>query len=71
MNPAFRWLPVRRCHKNPQMVLVLSNNRLELFKFRNQLHATRGRVESYRIVLVDSPLDSPAYSLQLSVSAAS
>jgi len=22
MNPAFRWLPVRRCHKNPQVVLV-------------------------------------------------
>ena len=49
----------------------LTNNRPELFKFRNQLHATRDRIESYRMKLVDSPLDSPASPLQLSVSAAS
>ena len=46
-------------------------NRLEKMKFRNQLCATRDRVESYRMKLVDSPLDSPASPLQLSVSAAS
>ena len=39
---------------------ALPNNRPELLKFRNQLHATRGRIESYRMKLVDSPLDSPA-----------
>ena len=49
----------------------ISTNRLELLKTRNQLHATRDRVESYRMKLVDSPLDSPASPLQLSVSAAS
>ena len=49
----------------------LTINRLEKMKFRNQLCATRGRAESYRMKLVDSPLDSPASPLQLFVSAAS
>ena len=52
-------------------IMALSTNRVELLKTRNQLHATRGRVESHRIVPVDSPLDSPASLLQLSASAAS
>ena len=37
----------------------------------NQLHATRDRVGSYRMKLGDSPSDSPASPLQLSVNAAS
>ena len=49
----------------------IATNRPELLKTRNQLHATRGRVESYRMKLGDSPLDSSASLLQLSVSAAS
>ena len=52
-------------------VFIITINRLELLKFRNQLCATRDRVETYRMKLVDSPLDSPAFPLQLSVSAAS
>ena len=39
---------------------TISNNRVEKMKFRNQLHATRDRVESYRMKLVDRPLDRPA-----------
>ena len=50
---------------------MLTNNHLEKMKFRNRLHATRDRVGSYRMKLLDSPLDSPASPLQLSVSAAS
>ena len=49
----------------------LSINRLELLLRRNQLRATRGRVESHRTVPVDGPLNSPASQRQLSVSAAS
>ena len=37
----------------------------------SQLRAIRGRTQSYRTVLVDNPLDSPAPPLQLSVSAGS
>ena len=51
--------------------LHISTNRVAVLLRRNQLRATRDRVESYRIVSVDSPLDSPASPLQLSVSAAS
>ena len=51
---------------------AISTNRPEVVLLRrNQLHATRGRTHSCRIVPVDSPLDSPAAPLQLSVSAAS
>ena len=39
----------------------ISTNRIELFKTRNQLRATRGRDESCRIVPVDSPLNSFAF----------
>ena len=39
------------------------NRRPELLLRRNQLHATRGRTQSCRIVPVDSPLDSPASPL--------
>jgi len=46
-------------------------NRIEVLLRRNQLRATRGRAQSCRIVPVDSPLDSPASPLQLSVNAAS
>ena len=51
--------------------LWLTTNRSELLLFRNQLHVTRDRMQSYRTVPVDSPLDSPASPLQLSVSATS
>ena len=41
---------------------LLSNVRIELLKTRNQLHATWGRVESYRMKLRDSLLECPALS---------
>ena len=44
---------------------VITKDRLEKMKFRNQLRATRDRVESYRMKLVDSPLDSPASQLTI------
>ena len=55
----------------PYFVSCLTINRPELLETRNQLHATRDRVESYRMKLKDNPLDSPASPLQISVSAAS
>jgi len=61
-----RTAALKLCHR-----LLVSINRLEKMKFRNQLCATRDRAESYRMKLVDSPLDSPASPVQLSVSAAS
>ena len=64
-----RTLFVSRGHL--RIYCVLTINCLEKMKFRNQLRATRDRVELYRMKLVDSPLDSPASLLQLSVSAAS
>ena len=38
----------------------LTINRPEVLLLRNQLHATRDRVKSYRMKLEDSPLESPA-----------
>jgi hypothetical protein len=50
---------------------ITTNNRPELLLRRNQLYANRGRTQSWRVVPIDGPLDSPASLLRLSVSAAS
>jgi len=59
--------PRNHCGRNPKFMtklrFLISNNCLEKMKFRNQLYATRDRVESYRMKRVDSPLDSPASHL--------
>ena len=51
--------------------LLLTTNRVELLLHCNQLRATRDRVQSYRMKLGDSSLESPVSRLSLSVSAAS
>ena len=49
----------------------ISMHRPEVLLRRNQLCATRGRVQLYRMKLGDSSLESPVSRLQLSVSATS
>ena len=49
----------------------VTTNRVELLHHCNQLRATRGRVQSYRMKLGDSSLESPVSRLSLSVSTAS
>ena len=53
------WFRRKRCST------ILTTNRPELLKTRNQLHATRGRVKSYRMELGDSSLEMPRVSFAI------
>ena len=58
--PVCEFAQPRRCKR----IAVLTTNRPGLLLRRNQLHPTRGRTRPCRIVPVNSPPYSPAYSVQ-------